>query len=48
MNTLELDPKPWQCINCSDRFVHNQTSASIHWTEFRPRPLYSQDGGEYR
>lgn len=45
--TPALDPKPWSCVNCSDRFARSQTEKSIHWTNFTPRPQYSQNREDY-
>lgn len=37
-----LDPKPWFCTSCSDRFVRFQQSPTSHVTVFKPRPQYEQ------
>lgn len=46
---MELDPKPWFCTSCSDRFVREQGigSPTTHVTRFRPRPQYEQDLSKY-
>ncbi len=42
-----LDPKPWFCTSCSDRFARQQVAPTTHVTVFDPRPQYEQEKGYY-
>jgi hypothetical protein len=44
---LKLDPKPWMCLACWDRFVHRPEYGAPHMTGFKPRPGYSTDPADY-
>ena len=43
IRTRNLDPKPWICTSCSDRFVREQKGLTTHQTKFQPRAQYDQD-----
>jgi hypothetical protein len=43
----KLDPKPWFCTSCSDRFVHEQKGLTTHVTVFKPREKYVQEQAAY-
>lgn len=45
-----LDPKPWRCTSCSDRFVREPgiDAPTSHVTKFLPREGYAQLRSSYR
>lgn len=47
-----LDPKPWRCTLCSDRFATERYKSgaerTTHRVEFSPRAIYEQDREAYR
>ena len=43
----KLDPKPWICTQCHDRFDHETVQHGPHLAVLKPRPEYSQAWKDY-
>jgi hypothetical protein len=41
-DSVPLDPRPWRCVQCGDRFTYAQIDRTQHKTEFSPRPEFEQ------